>query len=268
MGVAFSMGNFTAGKLPLLLGFVAGSFFLVAHIFTLNDWSETYEGPANATAKIDNVHSNRRKLLLLSLSLLCGAMLVFAFLPRPTLVFAVLTASLGIVYSHPLLNGKCIPILCSLLHFCGGLLHFLLGYVLFAPVDRRGVLIAVFFALTFMAGHLNHEVGDFELDQPCGLTTNAVTFGKRNVFLMGLLVFTVAYAWLLILAASEIIPRPLALLPILLYPLHVFWSMRALQDDLSPASLNRLQIRYRVLYAIMGIAMLFVLFGNWFPNRG
>jgi lycopene elongase/hydratase (dihydrobisanhydrobacterioruberin-forming) len=269
MGVAFAIGDFTAGKATTVFLFVAASFLLVAHIFAFNDWSESYaqKDSSNATANAGNEELIRRKLLLLSSFLLLGSVLIFAFLPRPTLVLAVFTAVIGIFYSYPLLNGKCIPILCSLLHFWGGLLHFLLGYMLFASLDRRGVLIALFFALTFMAGHLNHELIDFEIDRQNCLTTNAVTFGKRGVFLAGLTVFTVAYVWLFILASSEFIPRPLMLLPILLYPLHLFWSLRALRKGLDSNSVSRLQLRYRLLYAIMGLAMLTVLVGAWIPAR-
>jgi len=139
----------------------------------------------------------------------------------------------------------------------------LLGYTLFRPLDQRGVLIAVFFALTFTAGHLNHEVTDFDVDRQNRLNTNAVAFGKRRVFLAGLTVFTLAYVWMLILARNEFVPRPLALLPIVLYPFHVFWSVRALREGLSSDSLSRFQIRYRLLYAIIGLGVLFALFGGW-----
>jgi hypothetical protein len=68
---------------------------------------------------------------------------------------------------------------------------------------------------------------------------------------------------MLILAGTELVPHPLALLPILLYPLHVFWSVRALREGLNPDSLSRFQIRYRLLYAIIGLGVLFALFGGW-----
>jgi len=270
MGAAFSIGDLTTQKLRIFLLFVAASFLLVAHIFTFNDWAETCDlkNSNNATARTGSEDSHPRRLLLFSLFLLLASVLFFAFLPRPTLVLAVIAAGLGIFYSHPVLNGKSIPIVCSLTHFSGGLLHFLLGYTLFGPLDQRGVLIAVFFALTFTAGHLNHEVTDFDVDRQNRLNTNAVAFGKRRVFLAGLTVFTLAYVWMLILAGSELVPRPLALLPILLYPLHVFWSVRALREGLNSDSLSRFQIRYRLLYAIIGLGVLLTLFGGWVPNRG
>jgi len=202
LGAAFSIGDLTTGKLKIFLLFVAASFLLVAHIFTFNDWAEicALKDSNNAKAEIGSRDSKPRRLLLFSLFLLLASVLLFAYLPRPTLVLAVITAGLGIFYSHPVLNGKCIPIVCSLTHFSGGLLHFLLGYTLFGPLDQRGVLIAVFFALTFTAGHLHHEVSDFDVDRENGLNTNAVVFGKRRVFLAGLTVFSLSYVGLRILA--------------------------------------------------------------------
>src|SRR5438105_12009949 len=112
MGAAFSIGDVTSEKLKTLLLFVVASFLLVAHIFTFNDWAEicALKDSNKATARTGNEDSNPRKLLLFSLFLLLASVLFFAFLPRPTLVLAVIAAGLGIFYSHPVLNGKSIPI--------------------------------------------------------------------------------------------------------------------------------------------------------------
>src|SRR2546423_8692633 len=200
MGAAFAIGDVTTEKLKIFLVFAAASFLLVAHIFTFNDWAEicALKDSKNATAQTGSQDSKPRRLLLFSLFLLLASVLFFAFLPRATLVLAVITAGLGIFYSHPVLNVKCVPIVCSLAHFFGGLLHFLLGYALFAPLDQRGVLIALFFALTFTAGHLNHEVGDFEVDRQNRLKTNAVAFGKRRGVLAGRVAFNFSYCLLVI----------------------------------------------------------------------
>ena len=76
------------------------------------------------------------------------------------------------------------PLVSSVSHFIGGLLHFWLGYSLFSPIDRRAILIAPFFALIFMAGHANQEVQDQDvLIRKGRIRTNAVVFGKTAVFL-------------------------------------------------------------------------------------
>src|SRR5207245_6909646 len=136
---------------------------------------------------------------------------------RRTFLHAIAIAAVGVVYSHPSINTKIMPILSSSPHLVGGLLHFLLGYSLFVGIDRRGILIALFFALTFTAGHLNQEVRDHDGDRLNGIRTNAVAFGTKSVFVMGALLFTLAYAHLFALAYAEIVPAPLVTLPLGLY---------------------------------------------------
>ncbi|HET9800045.1 MAG TPA: hypothetical protein VFP82_00020, partial [Chthoniobacterales bacterium] len=116
------------------------------------------------------------------------------------------------------------------------------------------------FALTFTAGHLNHEVRDFELDSKTNARTNAVAFGKRAVFIAGLIVFTLAYLCLFLLGWFRFVPRLLAFLAILFYPLHLYWSLRALRGQLDPALVDGFQFQYRALYAVIGIVMLASLF--------
>ncbi|PYK84346.1 MAG: hypothetical protein DME41_03170 [Verrucomicrobia bacterium] len=251
MGVVFSIGTITTGKFETIPLFLAASVLLVAHIFTLNDWADVAHG-----LKAPDPRVPPRLLLSFSLSLLIASFLVFALLGSRVVIVAVIIAALGFFYSHPRLNAKGTPIASSLPHLVGGIFHFLLGYAVFMPIDQRGVFIAVFFALTFAAGHLNHEVRDFELDQKNNARTNAVAFGKRATFIAGLIVFSCAYLCLFLLGWFRFIPRPLSFLAILFYPLHLYWSVRALRSQLQPELVDRFQAQYRSLYALIGISML------------
>jgi len=251
MGVVFSIGTITTGKFETIPLFLAGSVLLVAHIFTLNDWADVAHG-----LKAPDPRVPPRLLLSFSLSLLITSFLVFALLSSRVVIVAVIIAALGFFYSHPWLNAKGTPIASSLPHIVGGIFHFLLGYAVFMPIDQRGVFIAVFFALTFAAGHLNHEVRDFELDQKNNARTNAVAFGKRATFIAGLIVFSCAYLCLFLLGWFRFIPRPLSFLAILFYPLHLYWSVRAIRSQLQPELVDRFQTQYRSLYALIGISML------------
>ncbi len=255
MGVVFSIGTITVGKLETLLLFLVGSILLVAHVFTLNDWADIAH-----RLKAPDPQVPSRRLFWFSLSLLIASLLVFALLGSRVVILGLIVAALGFFYSHPKLNAKGTPIASSIPHLVGGLFHFLLGYAVFMAIDERGILIALFFALTFTAGHLNHEVRDFDLDSRNNARTNAVAFGKRPAFVAGLIVFTFAYLCLFILGWFRFIPRPLAFLALLFYPLHLYWSLHVLRRDLNPETLNRFQIQYRALYAVIGISMLCSLF--------
>lgn len=265
MGVAFSIGAITPEKLEELVLFMAANVLLVAHIFVFNDWAaaaQHAQQPNKATALVYRGEITSRALLIFSLALLVASLALFAFIGLRCVMLAVFFALLGAFYSHPWLNAKSTPIGSSLPHLVGGLFHFLLGYTLFAPFDYRGILIGLFFGLTFTAGHLNHEVQDFDFDRQNDFQTNAVAFGKRRAFVASLIVFTFAYACLFLLALAGMVPRLLALWPIVLYPLHLIWALNVLHRGLTRDAVRRFQSRYRLIYGLIGAGIFFALFNQ------
>jgi 4-hydroxybenzoate polyprenyltransferase len=255
MGALFSMETVTAANVETLSAFLIGSILLVAHVFTLNDWADIAYGLKAADPQVSS-----RRLFWFSFFLLIASLLVFTLISFRVVILGAVVAALGFFYSHPKLNFKGTPVAASLPHLIGGIFHFLLGYAVFVSIDQRGVFIALFFALTFAAGHLNHEVRDFELDQKNNARTNAVTFGKRATFIAGFILFSCAYLWLFLLGWFRFVPRPLSLLAAIFYPLHLFWSLRVLRSQFRVEILDRFQMQYRSLYAVIGISMLCFLF--------
>jgi 4-hydroxybenzoate polyprenyltransferase len=167
---------------------------------------------------------------------------------------AVGIATLSALYSLPPFNLKSRPLLGSAAHLAGGVLHFLLGYCVAGAIDRRGLVTAMFFGLTFAAGHLTQELRDYHADVLNTIRTNAVTFGQRPTFIASLVLFALAQTLLFALAVQGAVPRVLAA-GLLLYPVQLRWSLRALAEGLTPQGIARLQKRYRVLHALIGVAM-------------
>lgn len=255
MGALFSIGTITAANLETFAIFLIGSVLLVAHVFTLNDWADIAHGLKAPDPLVSSL-----RLFWFSIFLLIASLLVFTLIGPGVVILGAIVAALGFFYSHPKLNFKGTPIASSIPHLIGGVFHFLLGYVVFTPIDQRGVFIALFFALTFAAGHLNHEVRDFELDQKNNARTNAVAFGKRKTFIAGLGVFTSAYLCLFLLGWFRFVPRPLSFIAVVFYSLHLYWSLRALRSQLAAVNVDRFQTQYRSLYGLIGISMLALLF--------
>lgn len=263
LGAAFAIphpGAYHARPLALL---VAANLCLVAHIFLLNDWAgvTTDLADSNRAPSVFMARGVSRKevggltLLLLALSLLFSSYLG----PIP-LGLTLAVAGFGALYSLPRFNWKGRPLLNSAAHLGGGTLHFLFGYSVGSAIDGRGLATALYFALTFAAGHLTQELRDHEADAKSGIQTNAVTFGQRRTFWASLVLFTLSHALLFHLALRGTVPRSLAAL-VVLYPLHLFWSLKTLSDGLTYASICRLQARYRLIYALIGLAMVAALFG-------
>jgi 4-hydroxybenzoate polyprenyltransferase len=242
-------------RLGLLL---LGSLALTAHVFVFNDWaghSSDIRDPRRATLVFARRGISGRQVARVAIALLIFANVAFAAVGGPAIMFGAAIAALSLLYSCSPRFGKSTPIAASINHLLGGALHFLLGYTLSRDLDASGIVISLFFGLVFAGGHLNQEVRDYEGDLLNGIHTSAVVFGCRRAFLASLCTFTAAYAILAGLAALGILPR-LLLWSALVWPLHVAWSLRALQRGLGFETALWMQRRYRLLFAFIGLAML------------
>lgn len=268
LGAAFAIGRMSPDRLLALFAFAAASILLVSHVFVFNDWAGI-DADLNDVNRVAGVFAakgiSREAIGRLWITLLALSLFLFSLLGTSTLAIALSIAALSFLYSLPASPAKGMPFLSSAIHFGGGILHFLLGYSLFRAVDGRGMAMATFFGLVLAAGHLNQEVRDFDSDGSNGIKTNAVTFGKTATFIAGLCVFTLAYAQFAVLTATGVIPRWLGSV-VLLYPLHVYWSLKAVRAGLSFESIQRLQAQYRALFAIIGLGLLSALLSTT-PDR-
>jgi 4-hydroxybenzoate polyprenyltransferase len=235
-----------------------GSLALTAHVFVFNDWvghSSDIRDPRRSTRVFARRGISRRQVACVATALLIFANVAFAAAGRPAVLLGAAIAALSVLYSWSPRFGKSTPIVASINHLLGGALHFLLGYTLSRPLDASGLMISLFFGFVFAAGHLNQEVRDYEGDLLNGTRTSAVVFGRRRAFLASLYMFTAAYAILAGLAALGILSG-LLLWSIVLWPLHVAWSVRALRRGLGFETALWMQRRYRLLFALIGLAML------------
>jgi len=263
LGAAFAIRHPGMRDLAPLVTLIIANVFLVTHIFMLNDWSgltTDLADPNKATRVFTTRGVGRREMGAVTAGLLVVSLLLFARLGPMTFGLSLAIAVLSALYSLPRFNWKGRPLLNSLAHLSGGILHFLLGYSLGSAIDRRGLAIATFFALIFAAGHLTQEIRDHQGDAVNGIRTNAVVFGPRRTFAASLVLFTLAHGILVVLVLLGLLPRSLAALEVL-YGVQLFWSFETLREGLTFASVSRLQTRYRVLYAIVGVAMVAALCG-------
>jgi 4-hydroxybenzoate polyprenyltransferase len=257
LGIVFGgFGVEQAGVLRFVL-LLIGSLALTAHVFVLNDWaghSGDLRDPRRAKRVFTRRGISRRQVAHVAIALLIWANVAFGAVGSLAMLLGAAIAALSLLYSCSPRLGKGTPIAASANHLLGGTLHFLLGYTLLHALDARGLVIGLFFGLVFAGGHLNQEVRDYEGDLLNGIRTNAVAFGRRRTFLASLCTFTAAYAILAVSAALGILSR-LFLWSALVWTLHVVWSLRALQSGLGFETTLWMQRRYRLLFALIGIAM-------------
>jgi 4-hydroxybenzoate polyprenyltransferase len=256
LGAAVALGSGLTHNLATLCILVAANVCLLGHVFALNDWS-------NLTADLRDPNKSAHvftargvtpwEMGALTIALLFMSLVIVALLGPGPLSIALGIAVLSALYSLPPFAWKGRPLLNSFAHVAGGSLHFLLGYSIALPVDGRGLAVALFFGTTFTAGHLMQELRDYQGDVRNGVRTNAVMFGRHRTFTASLALFTLAQALLLALAVRATIPHVLVWVSVL-YPIHLWWSLQTYAAGITYASVTRLQMRYRALYAAIGVA--------------
>lgn len=261
MGAILALGSlaawhgWTIGWQGLWL--VIANLLLVAHVFVANDWAgidADLRDPQRQDHTFVNQGVGRGLFGWLGVGLFVGAMLALLPLGGRALLLGLALCVVSALYSLPPWQLKGRPLWNSLMHLLGGGLHFLLGWVAFAPIDGSSLAIGVFFGLVFAAGHLVHEARGVEGDRLNGIQTNAVRFGAKRCFVAAFVLFSAAYLLLAILCLRELLPTAL-LLAVCLYPLHIWATWQAYRQHLSYASLLRLQTCYRAMYALTGLLL-------------
>jgi 4-hydroxybenzoate polyprenyltransferase len=241
---------------PCLLAL--GSFALTAHVFVFNDWAGykyDLRDPLRAPLVFDGAGISRKEVAVAATVLFVIAAVLLAAVGAMALVIGAAIGGLGLLYSGSPVLGRSTPVASTLNHLAGGTLHFLLGYTLVHEIDTKGIATGVFFGLVFAAGHLNQEVRDYDGDLASGVRTNAVLLGRRHAFLASLCVFMTAYVLLTCLAVLGVVPRLLLWSPAAAL-LHLAWSLRALRRGLGFETAMWMQLRYRCLFALVGLAMM------------
>ncbi len=240
-----------------MLLLVLGNLCLVAHAFVLNDWAEInadLKDPLRSQRTFASKGIQRTAVGRLALVLLAASLLSLGTLGMQSLTLAALIACASVLYSMPPFHMKGRPLAGTAVHLVSGALHFLLGHAALARVGVDAIAVSLFFGLVFAAGHLNHEVRGHAGDSLNGIRTNAVAVGRKPCFLAAFVLFSLGYVLLVALVWSALLP-PALLIAMLLYPVHCVFTWRALRDDLSHASLIRLQKCYRALYTIVGLVI-------------
>src|SRR5438128_236001 len=141
LGAAFAIRHPGVKDLAPLATLLVANVLLVTHIFMLNDWSglTTDLVDPNKSARVFTARGvGRREMGAVTAGFLVLSLLLFSRLGPITLGLSLAIATLSALYSLPRFNWKGRPLLNSMAHLAGGILHFLLGYSLGHTVDRRG----------------------------------------------------------------------------------------------------------------------------------
>jgi 4-hydroxybenzoate polyprenyltransferase len=157
------------------------------------------------------------------------------------------------VYSFPKKGFKYKPVLGTLTHFVGQILHFEMGYSIIKETGSFSLLISIYFALLFSAGHINHELIDYEADKTAGTQTGAVYFGKKTWAYVSFFLFTGSTVFLLYISIIKVVNIIVVFPFIAAGFIHVARKLMTYRYDFSRDRFLTERSFYRFAYFVAGI---------------
>ncbi len=130
---------------------------------------------------------------------------------------------LNYLYSGEKIFLKGVPVISTIIHGLGATLGFLLGYSSLGFLDYAGVSFAVYFGIIYAAGHLNHEISDLDSDKLSGISTNTYFLGKKKSFVLSFILFSLSFAYIILLVFQGVLPFTLIIGVVIAYPFYSYY---------------------------------------------
>jgi 1,4-dihydroxy-2-naphthoate octaprenyltransferase len=141
------------------------------------------------------------------------------------------------------------------LHGIGATLGFKFGFLYQGEWSVTALIFGLYFGIVYAAGHLNHEITDFDSDKKSGVPTHAVLFGKLKAFQASFILFSVSFLYIFILSVYGILPSFLIFAIAIVYPFYLFFYIGVLRKKLNYTSMINFRTQYRILFFIWGIVL-------------
>lgn len=252
--IGFFFGSRVVSCNDFVIFLLAATFFM-AHILLLNDWGGLLRNPNEGNRYDQRLPSKYFNMFLLRSSLMSFVVSLLLFLTiKPVLVVLIIVGGcLSFLYSSSAVHWKANPILSKLLHLCGGIIKFLLGFLVNSPDLGRGIFIGLFFAVIFIAGNLIHECIDQKDDLNGLLKTAAVRWGTRPLVQISWYVFIFAHTYWFVLASSGIITFADAAIFSAPVIVHVLAKIKM---EYARDHLLRYRVMYRAAYAFSAVVFI------------
>lgn len=256
------MGVFLSDGKPLLISFIiflSATTLLILHTLLFNDWAGHKINPAERTRVVlqQGESENIRPLATASIFFLFISTLFYAALEIRLLIPLSCWVILSFLYSHPAVHMKGKAGSSFLLHLLGGVVKFLLGYLLLSSDFPKGIMLALFFSLIFSAGSLVHQCLHESEDKGAALDTAAVRYGKRKVIVGAIVLFILSHAYLFVLSWTGWVAWKISLVLAMGLIAHfqaiirLLSTPRDIDDDI-----KKYQRLYRSLYGLASMVII------------
>jgi 4-hydroxybenzoate polyprenyltransferase len=266
MGAMFAIEELNLQVILRFTVFSLLNFLFVTSMYIFNDWSDARLNPEEPKRRsrhaLKHPFISSRQVLIISQMVSIVALIGFAFLSWRLLLVAVLIYLLTTAYSHPRINLKGRPVISTAIHFTGAALYFMGGWAVFMPFSIKEVCLGIFFGLILAAGHFSNEIEDFELDMAAGIRTNAIAFGQRFVFRVGLFLFVLSSGFFIYVATEYLEFTPYTIVSLVLFFTWLIQSFRY-RHWKGGEMIHSFRNFYRFIYALLCALFILIKSVEW-----
>jgi len=256
MGIVFAFDDVSSLFSADVFFFISGIFFLCVAVYSFNAWAGSGEDPSND--RLSALRSKKGKFMAATVISVIFFLAVFMMVKPLFAILATISFVLWTIYSWPRIGFKYRPVLGTLIHFIGQGIHFQIGFATLKPTDLNSILISIYFSLLFSAGHINHELIDYEPDKKMGIRTGAVCYGKALWEKLSFSVFTFSTVYLLMLTVFHSADILLFWPFIFAGVIHTGFRLMFCKNDLSTKRFLNERSFYRFLYFAAGTMFILV----------
>jgi len=265
IGLVFNTNLFIPKIFLKWILIMLSSYSLLSHAFLSNDWSGYYYDKYDVNKKNRPLIKGEMSLTevrILSLILLVISLILAATVSYISLIIVAAIVILNYLYSGRKVFLKSVSVISTIIHGLGASLGFLLGYTYNGTLDLRGIYFAFYFGIVYSAGHLNHEILDFDSDKKSGISTNANVVGKRKTFISSFILFSLSFLYIILLALNNILPLTLILGFIITYPIYTYFFLKTFRSSLDYKAMIWFRQKYRIIFLLWGIFMAIIIVFN------
>ncbi|MGM0651058.1 MAG: UbiA family prenyltransferase [Bacteroidota bacterium] len=254
VGAVFAVsdkGDVEWGSL-LLLSVV--SYLLMLSVYTANSWLGYSHDKQNQRLNAQ-LHFSKSFYLIFTIVFYLVSFAMCWWMNPDALPLHFMVFALWLMYSTPGF-GKHLPVIGTVIHFLVAVVQFNFAYMFFSPLSEISVLISFYFALLISAGHLHHEIIDYEVDKMNEIKTSTVKWGIHNTKNVSFLIFVIAHLYWVVLFFQHVIDTFQLLVFGLGFIVHAVLFIR-INAALEPDMKKRLKYRtmYRLVYLICGVVL-------------
>lgn len=251
VGGLFAIKQFDVPTIVIFLKIAVYCLISGLAIFSFNAWAGYNTDKVNKRLDALFIFS-KRQLGFIAAILFTISVTIIMFHKQSIILTALGVLFLWFIYSMP--KGlKGIPFGGILVSFITEILLFHLSYLFFSDYSFKSIFISIYFAVLVAAGHILHEMIDYEADMSTNFLTTVVYFKKQYQYAFMPVLYVISLIWLCVLKLNDFVSIRCFVIFLVVNILVLFFSLNLKKQ----ANYHKFRKTYLVLFSFALLAFTF-----------